>query len=118
MGLPSARLAPLMTLAVSLTTSASSLDKSLIRAVIDRHSSEVRSCYELGLKRHWELSGRLVVRLTIDRGTVTDAAVLEDQLDPEVARCVLARARTWRFPVAAEMMVINHPWVFSRKRDD
>jgi hypothetical protein len=93
-----------------------SLDKGLIQRAIKARQNEVRYCYELELTRNWELSGRLMIELTIENGKVVSAKAVDDEIGEAVANCVLARARTWRFPMApgGGTVVVRYPWVFSK----
>ena len=74
-----------------------------IRDIVVRHAAAVRRCYEAeGLRRNAALRGTLELELTIlPVGRVTEATVrtkgMRGEGASEVAGCVAAAARNWRF---------------------
>ena len=72
----------------------------VIQAVVRKSFSEFRKCYELGLGRDPNLSGRVGARFVIDRdgrvSSVSDAG--SDMPDAEVRSCVLKAFYALRFP--------------------
>jgi hypothetical protein len=60
----------------------------------------IRACYEPGLRRHQDLSGKTRLRVTLGaRGSVLGARRLSGDLgDAEVARCLVSAFRKLRFP--------------------
>lgn len=60
----------------------------------------VTSCYQRALKRNPNLSGKIVVRLSINTmGAVTKVAIDSDSIgDPQVTSCIQSYASRWRFP--------------------
>ncbi len=79
------------------------------------HLAEIRACYERALKRRADITGKLVLRLTIAAaGTVTSVELDDDTLhDAEVSACVLSAARRWRFPPPPHGSAeLSFPFVF------
>ncbi|MBI3070678.1 MAG: AgmX/PglI C-terminal domain-containing protein [Deltaproteobacteria bacterium] len=70
-----------------------------IRRRIKLSLGGVKACYERALKRNARLSGRYVIRFAIgDGGRVEDEGIDEDSVrDVEMAACVRAQVRRWRF---------------------
>ncbi len=57
-----------------------------------------RLCFEEGARREALSGGKTQIRLTIGRsGRVTASRLLETELDPETARCLVAKGRALRF---------------------
>lgn len=92
------------------------LDKEEIRRVIRSHLSSIQKCYETSLMKRPTLEGRLVLRITVgSTGKVTDVEATTDTLsEPEVAKCVIAIAKTWVFPPprGGATAEIRYPFVF------
>lgn len=72
------------------------------KAAIDARRQEVQACYEQFLQGDPALGGALTLQLEVDQGGTVVGATAEP---PEgeaglagVARCAVARVRTWRFP--------------------
>lgn len=96
------------------------LDRDVIRRVVRRHMSEVRTCYERGLAVDPTLSGAVSVSFFIGgSGTIDSARVSASSLaGPQAATvndCVVARVRTWVFPApdGGGVVAVNYPFVFS-----
>lgn len=92
------------------------LPRDVVMAVIRRHQSEIKFCYERELQQHGGLSGKVAVTWTIDAtGSIADAQIAESGLDnANVEACMLERIRRWKFPEPAGggVAVITFPWVF------
>lgn len=77
-----------------------SLDRRLIQKIFRNHSSEVRECYlrEVGITK--DISGRVVVQLTINpKGEVEKVSIVESTLNNKnVEQCITDSIRYWRFP--------------------
>ncbi len=73
---------------------------------------QIQGCYERRLKNDPTLSGRLTIRVQIDRsGHVASASLDTDTLtDPRVGQCALSVVRRWEFPAgnAAELVYPFH----------
>ena len=76
------------------------LDPNEIAAVIKRHESQVRACYERGLQKSPRLAGRLSLRFLIGpQGRVTTARVSQSSLrNAGVESCIQSRLMSWKFP--------------------
>ena len=76
------------------------LDRSLIQATILRYLSQVRACYEEGLKRRPEILGQVTMNFAVNgQGGVNYSRVLRSSLgDRDVESCISMRMMTWKFP--------------------
>jgi outer membrane biosynthesis protein TonB len=76
------------------------LDPNEIAAVIKRHESQVRACYERGLQKSPKLAGRLSMRFLIGpQGRVTTAKVSQSSLGHAgVESCIQSHLMSWKFP--------------------
>lgn len=92
------------------------LDKEEIRRVIRSHIRSIQSCYETSLMKRPTLEGKVVLQITVgSTGKVTNVEATTDTLsEPEVAECVIARAKTWVFPPprGGATAEIRYPFVF------
>lgn len=97
------------------------LDRNEIAAVIQRHISEVRFCYEQGLQQKPKLAGRLSMDFMIGpNGTVSVAKVMNSSLDHvPVENCIRNRLRTWNFPKpeGGVTVKVNYPFILRRVSD-
>jgi len=78
----------------------SGLSKDIINAVVARHRSEIRSCYESALQRNPGLRGKVVMAFTIQaNGIVSYAGTKESTLgDASLENCIASKIKTWIFP--------------------
>lgn len=78
----------------------SGLPKDVINAVVQRHRSEIRACYDAALQRNPSLKGKIVVKFSISPdGIVTTAGIKESSLgDGSLGNCIVARVKSWVFP--------------------
>lgn len=78
----------------------SGLSKDLINAVVQRHRSEIRGCYDTALQRNPGLKGKVVLAFNIDpNGVVQFAKTKESTIgDAGLERCIESRIKTWQFP--------------------
>ncbi|MFM8269598.1 MAG: AgmX/PglI C-terminal domain-containing protein [Pseudomonadota bacterium] len=78
----------------------SGLSKDIINAVVARHRSEIRSCYESALQRNPGLRGKVVMAFNIQpNGIVSYAATKESTLgDASLENCIASKIKTWIFP--------------------
>lgn len=76
------------------------LDRSLIQATILRYLSQVRACYEEGLKRKADLIGQVTMNFEINGGGgVNYSRVGRSSLsDREVEECIGTKMLGWKFP--------------------
>ncbi len=93
------------------------LDKDIIRRIVRAHINEVRHCYNQGLVRDPNLSGRVAVQFTIGpTGKVPVAVVQESTIkDRDVANCVAKAVKRWTFPKpqGGGNVVVTYPFVLS-----
>jgi TonB family protein len=77
------------------------LDRAVIQATILRYLSQVRACYEEGLKRKDGLVGQVTMDFEINaQGNLNFANVLKSSLqDAEVESCISGRMKKWKFPL-------------------
>jgi hypothetical protein len=83
-----------------------------IRRQIKVSLGGVKACYERALKRNTRLAGRYVIRFAIgDGGRIEDEGLDEDSVrDVEMAACVRAQVRRWRFALkpASEPLLVSY----------
>ncbi len=85
-----------------------------IKATIGRYTSAITGCYEQALRQNPELSGRLMLSISVTRGEVMDVAVTENTTGAdEISRCAELRARTWTFDRALTADILA-PFSLSR----
>ncbi len=93
------------------------LDKDIIRRIVRAHISQVRYCYEVGLKKDEELAGRVVIDFTIGTdGSVSKAEVDSTTVDDEaVGTCIAKKVKRWKFPKppGAGIVLVSYPFVLS-----
>lgn len=85
-------------------------------AVIRRYATGIQFCYENELAKSAGLGGRLVVSMTVAAtGEVTGAVITQDSVgSPQLASCVLAQVRGWKFPAIPEGVVtFKTPFLFT-----
>jgi pSer/pThr/pTyr-binding forkhead associated (FHA) protein len=94
-----------------------SVDKELIRKVIQDHAAQIRYCYEQQLAVNPRLQGKVSIKWVINGdGSASSAQVdragttLEDQ---KVHDCMMARITSWQFPKpkGGGIAVITYPWI-------
>ena len=94
-----------------------SIDREAIRRVILANKRVIRNCYEMALQRTPDLYGKLVIQWDIEeRGRVTNAQVVSDTLgNKSVAKCLVQRLQTWRFPEPPPDQIgrVTYPFVFT-----
>jgi hypothetical protein len=76
------------------------LDRSVVQATIAKYLSQVRACYETGLKTNPGLGGQVTMNFEINgQGDLNFAKVQKSSLDSsEVEQCISQRMMTWKFP--------------------
>jgi hypothetical protein len=91
-----------------------SLSKEVIRREVRRHHNEIRFCYEQGLRKRPEISGRVAVRFLISAaGAVQMAAVSSSTLDdPGVEGCIARTVRRMAFPKPQDggIVIVTYPF--------
>ncbi len=97
------------------------LDRNEIAAVINRHLSEVRFCYEQGLQQKPKLSGRLSMNFMIGpQGRVSLAQVTNSSLNHAMVEgCIRDRLKTWNFPKpeGGVTVKVSYPFILRRVSD-
>ncbi|HZY01951.1 MAG TPA: AgmX/PglI C-terminal domain-containing protein, partial [Anaeromyxobacteraceae bacterium] len=94
-----------------------SIDKELIRKVIQEHAAQIRYCYEQELQRDPKLEGKVSIRWVINsegrvQGTQVDGGATTMQ-NGQVHRCMMDRIASWEFPKpkGGGIAVITYPWI-------
>jgi hypothetical protein len=94
-----------------------SIDKELIRKVIQDHAAQIRYCYEQQLAINPKLQGKVSIKWIINGdGSATSpqvdgpATTLEDG---KVHDCMMSRITSWQFPKpkGGGIAVITYPWI-------
>jgi hypothetical protein len=94
-----------------------SIDKELIRKVIQEHASQIRYCYEQQLALNPRLQGKISIKWIIQAdGSATNpqveagATTLESS---QVHECMMSRITSWQFPKpkGGGIAVITYPWI-------
>jgi hypothetical protein len=90
------------------------IDKAALEKYIRQRTVAVQRCYLDAVRRNPSAGGRLVLQLTIStNGRASVEVVSDDVGDPSVAKCVMSRIRSWRFPSPEGKSVqLKLPFVF------
>jgi TonB family protein len=103
-------------IAAEEATVSGSLDKELIRQVIQRNKGQIRFCYESLLNRFPKLGGKVSIRFTIaSEGNVVTSTVAQSTAgNADLEQCVAGRVRTWSFPKpkGGGSVVVTYPFIF------
>jgi hypothetical protein len=95
---------------------AEGLTKDQVGAVIRKHMSEIRYCYEAAMVRSPEVEGKLGVNFVIGPNGVvkTSQAGRSSLADPKLDHCVVSRLATWKFPKprGGVNVAVNYPFIF------
>ena len=95
-----------------------SLDKELIRRVIQQHRSQIRYCYESELVRNPKLGGKVAVKFVITAdGSVSSAITAQTTMnDAKVESCINARVKSWQFPKpkGGGVVIVTYPFLFKQ----
>jgi TonB family protein len=105
---------------ISLETAGAAVEDGLTKdevgAVIHKHMSEVRYCYESAMIRTADLEGKLQIKFVINaQGVVSQADVQQSTLsDPRLDDCVVRRLVTWKFPQpkGGVNVTVSYPFLF------
>jgi|GEM_PF-6205200 len=92
------------------------LEPAVIANVVRNRLGSVKECYERQLKKSPQLSGKIVIRFTIDEeGRVSQALVEENTLQDEtVSGCVVSRFQRFRFPKpSGGAVTVSYPFIFT-----
>ncbi|ATB37138.1 hypothetical protein CYFUS_002559 [Cystobacter fuscus] len=103
-------------IAAEEATVGGSLDKELVRQVIQRNRGQIRFCYESLLNRFPKLGGKVAIRFTIaTEGNVVTSSVAQSTAgNSELEQCVSGRVRSWTFPKpqGGGSVVVTYPFIF------
>lgn len=97
------------------TAGSGSIDSSSLSSVMRQRQRDIQRCYERGLARDPELSGRFMLEFTIGSdGRVTDARLPTNELGEDVGTCIVGAVRRWRFdaPDGGEVTV-RRPYILA-----
>jgi hypothetical protein len=85
-----------------------------IHQVIREHIGEVRECYSERLKDHPNASGKIVLEWDIDENGNVKAPHAKRSVDRDLEECLIAKLKTWKFPVPPKNMVsrVDFPFMF------
>jgi len=96
--------------------STGTLDKRIIRKIVNQHRNEIRACYEKELTKKRGLHGKIEVMWVIDQsGNVSMAVVVSSTMDSrEVEQCLERAIGFWRFPAptGGALVQVTYPFVF------
>ncbi|HEX9307064.1 MAG TPA: adventurous gliding motility protein GltG [Anaeromyxobacter sp.] len=94
-----------------------SVDKELIRKVIQDHAAQIRYCYEQQLAVNPRLQGKVAIKWVINGdGSASNAQIDHSGTtleDAKVHECMAARITSWAFPKpkGGGIAVITYPWI-------
>jgi hypothetical protein len=94
-----------------------SIDRELVRKVIQDHAAQIRYCYEQQLALNPKLSGKVSIKWIINAdGSATGAQVDGSGTtlaDDRVHDCMKSRIQSWQFPKpkGGGIAVITYPWI-------
>jgi TonB family protein len=95
-----------------------SLDKELVRKVIQDHRSQIRTCYESLLNQFPNLNGKVQVQFTIGPdGRVLSSKVAQSSAsNGQLEQCVASRVSLWQFPKpkGGGLVVVSYPFIFKQ----
>jgi hypothetical protein len=94
-----------------------SIDKELIRRVIQEHAAQIRYCYEQQLVINPKLQGKVSIKWIINAEGQASSAQVEGSAttldDPKVHACMMSKITSWQFPKpkGGGIAVITYPWI-------
>jgi TonB family protein len=93
------------------------IDKDIIRRVVRVHINEVSHCYNQGLVRDPNLSGRVAVQFTINATGGVGISVVESSTvkDAAVGQCIAKAVKRWKFPKpdGGGNVIVTYPFVLA-----
>lgn len=93
------------------------LDHDIVKRIVRAHINEVRYCYKLGLEKHPNLKGRIVVNYTIaSDGTVKSAKLASSTLtESETPACIVKAMKRWKYPKprGGGEVTVGYPFVLA-----
>jgi hypothetical protein len=94
-----------------------SIDKELIRRVIQEHAAQIRYCYEQQLALNPKLQGKVSIKWVINADGAGSNPQVDSSatslVDDKVHQCMMARITSWQFPKpkGGGIAVITYPWI-------
>jgi pSer/pThr/pTyr-binding forkhead associated (FHA) protein len=94
-----------------------SIDKELIRKVIQDHAAQIRYCYEQQLAINPRLQGKVAIKWIINADGVGSSPQVDHSAttleDGKVHECMMSRITSWAFPKpkGGGIAVITYPWI-------
>jgi len=94
-----------------------SVDKELIRRVIQEHAAQIRYCYEQQLALNPRLQGKVSIKWIINGDGSASSPQVESSgttlEDAKVHACMMSRITSWAFPKpkGGGIAVITYPWI-------
>lgn len=96
------------------------IDREAVRRVIRSIHSQIKSCYERGLRTNSALAGKVMIQFRIvEQGRVTVSKASSSTLgNREVEECVAARIKEQRFPdpPPGTEALVEYPFVFDAQK--
>ncbi len=75
------------------------IDRVVVEKVLRRRTIALQRCYEKVLTKNPKAGGKLFLQVTVATNGRAEVEVISDLVgDPGVARCVIRKIRSWRFP--------------------
>ncbi len=95
------------------------LDRSEVDAVVQENLSQIRFCYNRGLRNNPNLQGKVISSFTIGaEGRVTVSRLKDSNLGiPEVEDCIKSRISMWQFPKPRGGGEVTVAYPFLLKKD-
>jgi hypothetical protein len=94
-----------------------SIDKELIRKVIQDHAAQIRYCYETQLAINPRLQGKVAIKWVINADGSASSPQVDHSAttleDAKVHECMMSRITSWAFPKpkGGGIAVITYPWI-------
>lgn len=90
------------------------MDEETVRKIALKNQASLKYCFQKAQLRNPELSGKIVIRLTVDAdGNVVDISVEQSTIDDqEMVSCVVRMVKRWKFPATGGEVNITFPLVF------
>jgi hypothetical protein len=94
-----------------------SIDKELIRKVIQDHAAQIRYCYETQLAINPRLQGKVAIKWIINADGIASNPQIDGSAttleDAKVHECMMSRITSWQFPKpkGGGIAVITYPWI-------
>ncbi len=94
-----------------------SIDKELVRKVIQDHAAQIRYCYEQQLAVNPRLQGKVAIKWVINGDGSASSAQVDGSAttleNAKVHECMMARITSWQFPKpkGGGIAVITYPWI-------